>query len=309
MYDTVNFNLEISPNDYKRLSKNEIFTKESFNRKTEIITLTGNLENYKINLSSTNKIYFAGSLCKFQLGNNLETLNKDQTAKAIQCFSDTLLLPIEEAKISRLDLAQNIITNYNPVFYYKYLGNLKYHNRIAQPKSIYYQNGLRKLLFYDKIEEMKNKRLTIPNEWTDKNVLRYEIRFTSRLKKEFNLPYVPMNILTDSKFSRTLLERWTAYYTSINKENELNIEITNVKTKKDFGEIKKIENTTLNETIEQIEHLRDLGAFKHNAYYSQLKKEYKRIFAKHTVSKAQSLIELDTKIEEAKQYAIDYLGF
>lgn len=309
MYDTINFSLEINEEEFFKIKNSLNFSKEEYNNETNILTLKGKIENYNVFLKQ-DRIILNGSLCKFWLANNIETLTKQQTAEAIQCLSDTLLLPIHKAKINRLDFAQNIITDYKPTTYYEYLGNCQYYNRFVQKSSIYYQNTLRKIIFYDKIEELKNKKLIIPKEWKDKNVLRYENRFTKNVTKEFRLSEpLTMKNLTDTNFCKKVLQKWTQNYKAINKTNKTIIDMNKVKTEKDFEEALLAKCYSQIEFDKQVEKARKLNIFPNKEYYSRSKAKHKKRLKKHSFVVSQQLIELDDKIEEAKKYAIEVLGF
>jgi hypothetical protein len=69
---------------------------------------TGNLDGLRVTANSF-QIKVSGSLCKWYLGNNFETLQRSDTQRAIEKISDTLHLPIDKAQITRIDVACNFI--------------------------------------------------------------------------------------------------------------------------------------------------------------------------------------------------------
>ncbi|MEG1800526.1 MAG: phage/plasmid replication protein, partial [Oscillospiraceae bacterium] len=91
--------------------------------------ISGDLNGYKISVSERGVNIKDGSLCKYHLGDNFQTLGRGDTERAIERLSDTLHLPVSEAKVTRLDVAQNFIMNHPPMVYMNHLGELKYSKR------------------------------------------------------------------------------------------------------------------------------------------------------------------------------------
>lgn len=119
MYDTIGMFLG---NNYL----NEglfINSKESYNKETGEITITGTLENLRIKKNGNN-VSIIGSLPKFYFGDNIQTLSRKDTQYAIEKISDLLKLPIDESKIFRLDIGNNFIMSLPLQNYYTCLGEL-----------------------------------------------------------------------------------------------------------------------------------------------------------------------------------------
>lgn len=263
-------------------------------------------QNYKIICSSLG-VSIKGSLAKFYLSDNFKTLTRSDTEKAIEKLADELNLPINKAKVSRLDFAANIMMDCKPEKYYDYLGDCRYYNRLVQPKSIYYTNGLRQKIFYNKIAEANSKKMIIPDVWKGQNVLRYELRFISRLPKEFNKAEVTASHLYDEKFYMDVFDRWHDEYETINKKQNINMNFDNISSPKDFERqlmLKAIDDIGGPERAMQIiEELRDRKVFSKPEYYSRLKKGIKSLCnsPRHT-TKSDLISELDKKIAECKSY-------
>lgn len=176
-------------------------------------------------------LYLNGSICKSYLKDNFQTLTRQDTARAIEQISDTLLLPISKANVFRLDIAQNFFMEHQVENYYSFLGECCHFKRLVQPKSIYYQNGLRTMLFYNKVEESKSKGLVVPIDWKNKHVLRYELRFTKRLTKQFNVASLLAKDLYENAFYNITIKKWLTEYNKIRKIKLLKPDAFNMTSK------------------------------------------------------------------------------
>jgi hypothetical protein len=248
MYDSLNFklrNTDVSNIDF--LSETpchfDIKGDHVFENGERVISGTlGNVSDnnyFEITVSRNGVNIKNGSLCKFYLGDNFQTLGRGDTQRAIEKLSDTLHLPIDKATVSRLDIAQNFIVR-NPVqVYYNHLGELKYGNRSPTTENgkietlYYYQsNGL--LVFYDKLKEQRAKRRPIPELYQDRHVLRYEQRYKNRLSKTFNVERVTAAMLYNEKFYIDVCNRWRDNYRAIKKINDITLNFGAMKGKKDL---------------------------------------------------------------------------
>lgn len=267
--------------------------------------VSGMLKNYKVNVSGQG-VSLQGSLAKYFLPDNFHTLTRSDSCRALEMMADELYLPIQKAKVSRIDFAQNFLMDYEPEAYYNFLGESQYYKRLPQDKSLYYSNGLRQKVFYNKITEGKAKRLSLPDVWSGQNVLRYEIRFTSRLPKQFNQEEITANSLSDEKFYMAIFDKWLAEYESINKLHSINFNLSDMNSPKDFW--KQINLMAINmigqdKIMQEIENLRHQRAFDKPEYYSRLKKEVKELCKTPEMTSQSDLVaELDRKIKAAKRY-------
>lgn len=266
--------------------------------------VSGQLKNYKVIISDQG-VSLKGSLAKYFLPDNFHTLTRSDSARAFEKMSDELYLPIEKANVSRIDFAQNFLMDFEPEAYYSYLGDCQYYNRQSQAKSLYYSNGLRQKVFYNKVAEGKAKGLSLPDIWNGQNVLRYEIRFTSRLPKQFNQTAITASNLSDEKFYMAIFDKWLAEYEAINKLHSINFNLSDMNSPKDFW--KQINLMAINmigqdKIMQEIENLRHQKAFDKPEYYSRLKKEIKALCKiPEMTNKSDLVTELDRKIKAAKK--------
>lgn len=267
------------------------------------LSIHGNLNNYKVKLSGKG-VSLKGSISKFYLPDNFHTLTRSDTARAIEKLSDEINLPIHLAKVCRVDFAHNLLMKFEPQAYYSYLGECQYYKRQLWENSLYYKNENRTKVFYNKIKEGKSKGLKLPDVWNGQNVLRYEMRFTKRINKQFNQSEVNASNLSDEKFYMKIFDKWTDEYNAINKINNLNYNLSKMKSPKDY-----LNNLILRclsiegheKIMQEIEDLRHQKAFDKPEYYSRLKKQIKDLCKSSYLTASSELIfELDKKIKATK---------
>jgi Phage replication protein CRI len=306
-YDTINMWLPIERAGSFDVSKAMQHLSGITEHQKEVghVYYSGHLGNYKINISGQG-ISFKGSLSKYFLPDNFHSLSRSDTARAIEQMADELNLPIDKAKISRIDFAENFLMDYEPEAYYKYLGESQHYNRLPQPKSLYYSNGLRTKLFYNKVAEGKAKGQIMPDVWNGQNVLRYEMRFTSRLPKQFSKTEITASNLSDEKFYISLFDKWLAEYETITKLHSINFNLSDMNSPKDFW--KQINLMAINmigqdKIMQEVENLRHQKAFEKPEYYSRLKKEIRELCKTPDLTSSSDLVaELDKKIKNSKRY-------
>lgn len=225
MYDTVNFRLTIA--DVKGVDFLQetpcYFEKAALHDYSGEQVVTGSLNGLKVSVNRYQVKVKNGSLCKWYLGDNFQTLGRGDVQRAIEKLSDTLHLPMSKASITRLDVAQNIITKHPLMVYLNHLGVLRYATRLQQPSGLYYCSQAGRLCFYDKNKEQRAKGEPIPELYKGRNVLRYEQRYTQRLASRFNVPAVTGALLYDEAFYVGVLNRWRDAYKDISKINDITL--------------------------------------------------------------------------------------
>jgi hypothetical protein len=315
MYDNVDFKLrdiDVSNIDFLNETAKyfDITGEHNFNNE---IVLSGTLNgDFKITVNKNGVNIKGGSLCKWYLGDNFQTLGRGDTQKAIEKLSDTLHLPIQQATVTRIDVAQNLIVK-NPVeVYYNHLGELKHNKRSMITESgivegIYYfgNNGLS--LFYNKIKEQKIKGCLIPELYQNRNVLRYEKRHKRRLPQAFNVERVTAAMLYNEKFYINLLDNWKNNYFSIKKINDITLNFENMKGKKDLytlGLLSLIE-TAGGELamITQINEVLKLGKIAKKTAFDMRKAITEACKIKVGITAPnEAILELDKKVIEAVKF-------
>lgn len=312
MYDTLGLwlpNERIKESGYlQRVPTLLTNAKETYKNETGEVYFTGSVLGMSASISNAG-MSLKGSICKSYLNDNFKTLTRQDTQRAIEQLEDFLILPILQAEVKRIDFAQSFSVTQNPQSYFSFLGESNFYKRLTQPKSLYYQNGMRTKLFYNKIAEGKAKGQIIPPIWLNKNILRYELRYMSRLPKQLKRNQIQAFNLYDESFYLDMVERWINEYKSIIKNNsildQMNIEA--IKKPSDFilqMALLKINELGINETFESIEQLKAQNQFKHKEYYSRLKADIKKLCKTEIITESSTLIsELDKKILQVKEYS------
>jgi hypothetical protein len=314
MYDNIDFklrNTDVSDIDF--LSETpcyfEVTGEHDFNGEKVI---TRKLDNFRISVNQGGVNIKDGSMCKWYLGDNFQTLGRSNVKSAIEKLSDTLHLPIEEATVSRLDIAQNFILKKPLQVYYNHLGELRYSKRTAVcnngiEEGLYFlqKNGL--LVFYDKTKEQKNKGQTIPELYQDRNVLRYEQRYTRRLPKAFNVEKVKGAMLYNEKFYIDVINRWRDNYREIKKINDININFEAMRTKRDLykmGVLSLIESQGGEiSVISQIAEAQKTGILSKKQAFDLRQEITEACKVKDGLTvKNEAILELDKKVFEAVKF-------
>jgi hypothetical protein len=197
------------------------------------VSITGFLGSMKVRVSAQAVKVIDTSLCKWYLGDNFQGMSRGDTKRAVEKLSDLLLLPMERAAVTRIDVAQNFIMRHEKAVYFDHLGGLQYFNRFQQNNGLYYSNTNKTLLFYEKVHEQTDKGQPIPAMYQGRQVLRYEQRYKKRLLQCFNLPELRASLLYDPVFYTDIVNRWKSEYEKIKKINDIQINYSMIKTKKD----------------------------------------------------------------------------
>ena len=266
MYDTVNFWLPQSKaGGVDFLTETPYYLEnvgEHIYNNGEIV-ITGNLNGLKIILKEHQMKIRDGSLCKWYLGDNFQTMGRGDTQKAIERLSDTLHVPIREAIVTRLDIGRNFETRFPPEVYFNHLGSLRNFIRLKEPNGIYYCQSSKQLCFYDKIAEPKAHKAFIPKQYEGKNVLRYELRYLERIAAKLHMKEVTAAMLYDEAFYIGLMNRWGDAYMAIQKINDASLNFQAMKSKSQLYKMGVVSLTEqvggLLQMIEQIKEFQKRG--------------------------------------------------
>ena len=272
-----------------------------------IVCYCGALGNLKVSVSATGVSIKDGSLCKWYLGDNLQTMGRGDVERAIQKLSDTLHLPIGKAKVTRLDVAQNMVMRYPVSVYTGHLGELKRSTRLVEPNGIYYSQRLGRLCFYDKVREKKNHKELIPELYKRGHCLRYEQRYTSRLPNQLGVPGVTVSMLYDEAFYCKLLQRWRDTYLEIIKINDTEINISAMRTKQQLykmGVLSLIERAGgIPNMLQQISEAQATGKLtKKQAYDLRVAVNNAAKCDDTITTPNEAILELDTKVKQAVKF-------
>ena len=162
-----------------------------------------------------------GSLAKFHLGSNIETLLREETARAIEHLSDELNQPMAKAKVFRLDVAKTFVMERPPADYWRCflppprMKRIEYAN-----EDLTFRNGQCSIVFYDKLAEMQTQAGS--NGQSDNGgvskftghpyLLRYEVQFKRRLGRTFGEKKIRAALLSNPAFYEKVVGKWAAQY-------------------------------------------------------------------------------------------------
>ena len=320
MYDNVDFKLSILDNlgvDFLKETPRyfDVTSEHAFENGFAICgsLKDDNAGNYKITVSNRGITIKDGSLCKYHLGNNCQTLSRSETQRAIEKLSDTLHLPIDKAKVSRIDVAQNFIVKHPTQVYYNYLGTLKNSTRSeisnggGGVETLYYQKRLGCFVFYDKVNEIIRKRQEVPDLFDNRNVLRVERRHTSRLPETFNVECVTAQMLYDENFYIKVIDEWKSNYLNIDKINDISLNFEAMRGKKDLQKMGvlaliQMRGGKLN-ILNEIKTAYKMGTLTKKQEYD-LRAEINEAckLSAGLTMKSDAIAELDTKVKDAVRF-------
>ncbi len=186
MIDTIGLLLHSSEiNHYVDLMK-EVGSKIKVDfKKSNDYRIIGAHKNLRVYIEPT-FVRVEGSLPKYRYNTNLRTLSRSEPGQIIDQLSRELDLPLQEAIITRIDIAANIEVENAPRSYYPSLGLLGKFDRIVRRGTLYYEQGWCTLCFYDKIAEaQKHNDPYLIDELLNKDIMRYEIRYSRDWLKYF----------------------------------------------------------------------------------------------------------------------------
>ncbi len=309
MYDTVNFRLlQSKAGSVDFLAETPCYLENvgEHNYNGEMV-ITGNHKGLRISLNRYQMKIKGGSLCKWYLGDNFQTMGRGDTQRAIESLSDALHVPMGRATVTRLDIAQNFITKHPPEVYFNHLGILKHAERLQMPSGLYYSGNGWKLCFYNKYLEQNKQGEPVPELYKGRNVLRYEQRYTKRIASQLKVCEVTGEMLYNETFYIDTLNRWRDTYKAIPKINDISINFQAMKTKQQLYKMGVLSLTEKAggqlQMIEQINEAQKRGELtKKQAFdLKQAIKEACKIRDGLTIPN-EAIKELDKKVNEAVMY-------
>ncbi|MCW5516155.1 phage/plasmid replication domain-containing protein [Muriicola sp. Z0-33] len=261
--------------------------------------ITGNYKNLFVSVGEEG-FSIKGSPNKFYHGYNFKKLTRQEFELSIEMLSDTFSIDIKQARASSLDVAHNFVMQEPVVAYYPFLGICRYYYRQQILNSLYYRNGLRTLIFYDKALEGKMNGEIIPDAWMGKNVLRFEVRFRNRLLKQFNMASLTARDLYSDEVYIQIVHRWASEYKNIKKNKVMNPGVDNLTCKK----AKEILLSALVAKIGQNEIVSLVDGWKDNFTTKKEAQRFKKGLAHlgGLTLESDLIKELDKKINQVKEY-------
>jgi hypothetical protein len=261
---------------------------------------SGNCGDFKVSISPFKGISLHGSLPKYYFGNNIQTLTRNEIRLAFEKLNNELGIDVGVAEIRRLDISTVLDMLRTPSDYYDCLGDKKHFERVqVTADSLYYNNYKQQIIFYNKAKEAKDKGVEIPSQFVGKNLLRYELRYTKRLRKQ--LQSVTASTLYDELFFSKMVQSWYDEFMSISKIPRITMNCDNINTPKDAKDA--ILATLLQEKGQEYVDrvLADLKASNLSSKYrTMIKTDLRELMTSTSGQRCDLLVELNTKMLETK---------
>lgn len=273
----------------------------TIDKNTNNIIIKGYLSSLFV-LISENGVYISGSLSKYYYGNNMYTLSFTEIKQAFKMIENQLNIPIEKAKVQRLDIAENFIVDYPAENYWQCLGDMTYYNRQEMNNGVYYNGSNKTLSFYDKGYERKVKKKGVPECYIGKNVLRYELRFMKRLGKQFDRQFLYVSDLILESFFAELLDKYKMQYEKIHKyQSIIHYSDLLINDLAQFrNQIKLLGMQALGgeaALLNTVNQARKDKAFKNNMHATRVIQDIKKTYQSNVFTESHSLVrELETII-------------
>ena len=185
--------------------------------------------NQEINVyCDDQKFTMSGSIPKFINGNNFQGITSHQIINAFDSLSNIVGTDMYQGTITRLDYASNLFLENSPKLYIPFFGDSHKFKRIQYGTSVGYKGNrgqARYKTLEDKVAWAKDTRNKIPEDFHDRNIMRYE----NRLKSSNRIAHV-LDLGTKKPTLKDILtldcrikihQDWRRQYEKINKQNNI----------------------------------------------------------------------------------------
>jgi hypothetical protein len=252
------------------------------------------------------KTVFKGSACKFYTGDNIKSIGRGDTQRAIEKLSDVLKTDFTTSDVRRFDIGLTVPSVFEPVSYFPLLGSSGQYKRRWHKNSLYYDLINKQNIFYDKVKDAKKKGMHIPD--FVQHLLRFEIKYLKKIASQLNMSQVLAKDLYSEQLYMKLLDRWLQEYNNVKKLNYMELDTQSIKTPSDLANqmMAKLLLSSGIDVPEAIESLmiqaKDLKVFdvKDRKNYGRAKELiYKTLTSSE---RNEMIIELDTKFKNQIQF-------
>jgi hypothetical protein len=309
--DTCNFRMPLNSEtvNFSCLSQPETTT-DSITH--EIKKISGKLKNLLVSIDS-DSLTVCGSLAKYYCGNNLNLLRPKQLQIVVVELSDILDIDLLSAKITRLDTAFDIETEYKVKSYFPLFGFAKGMTRNFNGRdSLYYNGSFKSYCFYDKKKKL-SKGIN-PFAVNDvENLMRFEKRDNttaiSKIIDKFGLKELTLgDLISKDKIYCELVRSLQGAYESIEKKREFLPAFKHNSTPKDLVEILAAEDVCdkgFSEIRNRIENARRQDILDYPEYYSRMLAKLKSLSNNKSYTIPDPTIEvLNSQIRTITKYSL-----
>lgn len=307
MIDTIKISKQLTSSNLRLLEKNSEISKPLTT--TEGVMKECRIRNMRVVLRG-NYLHMLVSLPTLMYGNNLRSLRFESVNECLQKLENIIGIGMMDARLGRIDLAQNIIVEDYCKGYFLSLIHKKgfYKQEYQSGINFITRNNTKTLSFYDKIKSSntpfaKKRGIQIIPEFAGRNVLRYEIRLSHRLNQTLKIPHVFVKDMVDKNTYNLLIGLWLSEYLSISKsKSEIDGKaLSSALELKDYLAYKGVIEYGGEGAIKNlIEHNSVEGAFQNSTQPFRMLKMVDRLFKNGYVCRENSLVkELNSKVTEA----------
>jgi hypothetical protein len=276
---------------------------------TREVSWSGKLRNLIVRVRP-GSVWLTGSLAKFHLGNNVETMSRTETTRAIERLSDVLGESVAQARVFRLDIGQTFEVSQTPAVYWReFVTPARMRRQDYGVESLTFCNKQRAVIFYDKQAESR-RRGGKPSEMAGakestahlsrSNLLRFEVQFKRRISRVFAWPDIKAATLSDPAFCETAVMEWKAVYFRLERSRLVQLPegCCDVKSVMDRLAILGVQSFGgLQHTLDWIETERGSGRIDKGQAY-RLRQKLKGLSRRQTAT-PESGLELDAKVRQA----------
>lgn len=236
MIDTIKININL--NDVPHNYENYLLKLDNYHEKTNRDgdkIITGYIKNFYVSLNSRG-VRIEGSLTRYLFGDNFKSASKTQLIEGIKRLSFDTGLNLEEGKVGRLDISENILTIYPVKDYFDSLMELRYFkDRNIIKSTLKYVSTQRVITIYDKIAEMKASKAKIDEIFKDKNFLRFELSYSNHNALCQMLKLKKCSVMDVFSNYSKIIDEWLKQFNLIEKKmDSMVFDFDNLTTKKDI---------------------------------------------------------------------------
>lgn len=258
-------------------------------------------KNFRLKFHKNYGIYIMGSISNYSCGYS-SLLQYNQLQSSIENLGNELDLELHSARLYRIDLALNIVTN-NSITEYnnKLFTDLPHFTRLEQADGVRFDTEKIRIAIYNKTKELSDKRgINIYS-----NVLRIEFRLLKGVSEVLGVKEMKIENLYNHKNYIKLVNKFVEYYQKIKKQTipVESINLTEVTPSK-FSNLLKRNNLDIifgseKDAYRQIEQWDTEGKFKNANNKSRCKKIISDLSNDKIVSTAHPHIEeINQKVTE-----------
>lgn len=182
----------------------------------------------------------SGSFPRLIYLDNSFTLKYSDVKTCMELLSDSLHYDMNDANVTRIDMAATFSMEQPVKMYLDCLGNLSRYKRVVvvEGETLEYRQGKGKygqcLSFYNKRQESLERKGIHPKGVEGDNLLRYERRWHHRIPARLKESEVTGRTLSDEQFYCKLIKIWSDDYFAIQKKKVVSMDaIEQIKTPND----------------------------------------------------------------------------